>query len=152
MGYSHHKFVTRKMGYKQALPVIRDQVVPLLRKASSNCDRKIYADPFYGKRVDDLVQFIESWFASHNHTVVVKQSREVVLQREVEQLKEEVALKTRECTSLREVVAFKTKGIELLEKMLKLKPENVVKEQTVESLLQQFKLTYCVLRLANSIF
>ncbi len=55
MGYSHHKFVKRKMGYKQALPVIRDQ-----------------------------------WFANYsqsstrkNQAVVVHQSREVALQREV---------------------------------------------------------------------
>jgi hypothetical protein len=91
------------MDYKQALPVIRDQVVPLLRKASANCDREIYDDYRYVKRVDDLIQFIESWFSSHsqsstrkNQAIVVQQSREVTLQREVERLKKEVALKTQE--------------------------------------------------------
>ncbi len=49
VGYDDHKFVTRKMNFKQALPVIRDEVVPLLREASYNSDRTIYDDPRYVK-------------------------------------------------------------------------------------------------------
>lgn len=131
VGYDHHKFVKRNMTYKQALPVIRDQVMPLLRVASYNCVRSIYDDPRYVKRVDDLIKFIESWFSSHSHsgarqnqTVVVQNSREEALQHEVEQLKKEVALKTRECTRLQEALKVKNKEIDLLERMLKLKAES----------------------------